>query len=293
MQTDNLTEPDGAARCDAGTASLQQLLAEGTARLPRLDVELLLAVALAVPRSALLARDHVPASAAAVARYRGLIERRTAGVPTAYLLGEREFWSLTLRVNPAVLIPRPETELLVERVLALLESRRLERPARVADLGTGSGAIAIALASERRHWQLTATDRSPAALAVARDNAARLGLPQIELLQGHWLEPLAGRRFDALVSNPPYVAADDPALSDLRHEPREALIPGPTGLEALLHLADAARGHLEPGGWLVLEHGGDQARPLAAALVDAGYARVRCHRDLAGCERATEAQWTG
>jgi len=294
VETDNLSEPDGVTPRGADTAPLQQLLAEGTAVLPRLEVELLLAHALGLPRSALLTLDHWHAPPATLARYRDLLARRVAGEPSAYLLGEREFWSLPLRVSPAVLIPRPETELLVERTLALLAPPRFERPvARVADLGTGSGAIALALASERRHWRLTATDRSFAALAVARENAARLGLQQIELLQGDWLDPLAGRRFDAIVSNPPYVAADDPALPALRHEPRAALTPGPTGLEALRHLAGAARAHLEPGGWLVLEHGRDQARALATTLVDAGYARVRCHHDLAGCERVTEAQWVG
>jgi release factor glutamine methyltransferase len=273
----------------------EQLLAEGVAELAaagsRLDAELLLAHALAMPRSALHARGRESAPAAAAARYRALLARRAAGEPVAYLTGEREFWSLPLRVSAATLIPRPETELVVERTLALLaDATEARRALRIADLGTGCGAIALALASERPHWQITATDRSTVALEVARSNAARLQLERIEFIAGDWLRPLAARRFEAIVCNPPYVAASDAALPALRYEPAEALTSGPDGLEALRHLAAAAPPHLEPGGWLVLEHGATQARELGAALVAAGYARVRCHRDLAGHDRVTEAQ---
>jgi release factor glutamine methyltransferase len=197
-------------------------------------------------------------------------------------------------VTPAVLIPRPETELVVERALALLPGTQAAAgDLRVADLGTGSGAIALALASERPRWALTATDQSEAALAVARDNAARLNLGHIEFVAGNWFAPLTGRRFEAIVSNPPYVAAGDPALAALRHEPAGALSPGPGGLEALRQLIAEAPAHLERNGWLLLEHGADQADAVAAALVAAGYARVRCHRDLAGRDRVTEGRWLG
>ena len=283
METaDNLTELQ---------ISLQRLLTE--APLARLDAEVLLAHLLRCPRSALIARAEQSVAPPLAARYRALVARRTAGEPLAYLVGEREFWSLPLLVSDAVLIPRPETELVVERALALLaETRAIAGGmARVADLGTGCGAIALALASARAGWKLLATDRSASALRVARENARRLQLTQVEFVEGDWFAPLAARRFDAIVSNPPYVAAGDAALQALRYEPAAALSPGATGMEALQHLIAGAPEHLVGGGWLVLEHGADQAREVAAALVAAGYARVRCHRDLAGCERVTEAQW--
>jgi release factor glutamine methyltransferase len=286
---DNLTEQP--------EARLAQLLSHIS--VARLEAEVLLAHVLQVPRSALSAHPEQRIDAATAARYQALLGRRAAGEPVAYILGEREFWSLPLTVSPAVLIPRPETELVVERTLALLEPAHGVSAAhgahaahrRVADLGTGSGAVALALASERPGWQVLATDLSAAALRVARGNAERLGLQRVEFIAGDWLAPLAGRRFHAIVSNPPYVAADDAAMTTLRHEPAAALTPGPTGLEALRHLIASAAAHLEPHAWLVLEHGAQQAAPVAAALVAAGYARVRCHRDLAGHERVTEAQW--
>jgi release factor glutamine methyltransferase len=282
METaDNLTEPQ---------TSLQRLLTE--ANVARLDAELLLAHVLGATRSALIARGEQCIGQRQAMRYRTLVARRAAGEPLAYLTGEREFWSLPLRVSEAVLIPRPETELVVERALALLsEPRTHAGEPRVADLGTGSGAIALALASARPQWRLLASDISTQALQVARENARRLQLDQIEFVEGDWFAPLGGRRFEAIVSNPPYVAAGDPALPGLRHEPAAALSPGSSGLEALLHLIALAPDYLCPGAWLVLEHGADQARQVAAALVAAGYARVRCRRDLAGHDRVTEAQW--
>jgi release factor glutamine methyltransferase len=274
--------------------SIAALLHAAAARLaaggsPRLDAEVLLAAVLGVGRGALYARAAEPLDASSAARFQALVERRAAGEPLAYLSGQREFWTLTLTVTPAVLVPRPETELLVERALALLDAG----PADVADLGTGSGAIALALASERPQWRLLATDVSAAALAVARANAARLGYRNVEFRQGVWCAPLAGRSFRLIASNPPYIAAGDPALSDpaLRHEPAFALTPGPTGLEALTAIATQARAHLATGGHLLLEHGADQAASLAQRLVALGYAHVRCQRDLAGLDRVTEARW--
>jgi release factor glutamine methyltransferase len=192
-------------------------------------------------------------------------------------------------VNPAVLVPRPETELLVERALALGP----HGPARVVDLGTGSGAIALALARERPDWAVAATDLSEDALAVARTNASMLGLGRVEFVKGRWFEPLAPRRFDLIVSNPPYIAGGDPALRDLAlgHEPKAALTPGDDGMAALREIVHSAPHHLERRGWLLLEHGADQAAAVARELVVRGFGHVRSHRDLAGHERTTEAQW--
>jgi release factor glutamine methyltransferase len=296
---DNLAEP-AAAGVATEPLRLRQLLREGTDALrahetnAALAAEVLLAHLLNRPRAALITHAELPIEAETAALYCTLVGRRVAGEPIAYLTGEREFWSLPLSVTPAVLIPRPETELLVERALALLPAASASAGiVRVADLGTGSGAVALALASERPGWLVTATDQSEAALEVARANAARLHLRQIEFLAGDWFAPLSGRRFEAIVSNPPYVALGDAALAALRYEPARALSPGPSGLEALRQLIAEAPAHFERGGWLVLEHGADQAGAVAAALVAAGYARVRCYRDLAGRDRVTEGQWSG
>ncbi len=294
-RTANLAERTASRRPALPRNCPQRLLAAARGRLAggpaaaHLEAELLLAQAWRRPRSTLISRGEEPLAAAAVVRFRALLARRAAGWPMAYLLVEREFWSLPLRVNAQVLIPRPETELLVERALALLPRAH----ARVAELGTGSGAIALALASERPGWHLTATDRSEPALAVARGNARRLKLAGIEFLRGEWFAPLGTRRFHAILSNPPYVAASDAELRALRHEPIAALSPGPCGLEALRALIGGAGAHLLPGGWLLLEHGAGQAGPVAAALVSAGFDGVRCRRDLAGLDRLTEAQWRG
>jgi release factor glutamine methyltransferase len=252
----------------------------------RLDAQVLLAHVLGVPRARLTSHPEAPCSAQQVVQYEQLLGRRAAGEPVAYLVGHREFWSLELAVGPEVLIPRPETELLVERAL----TRGPATAARVADLGTGSGAVALALASERPQWQIVATDISPAALDLARGNAAALGLSRIEFRLGDWYAALAGELFDLLVSNPPYVAAADPALLLLRHEPQLALTPGEDALAHLRTLAAGAATHLALGGWLMLEHGADQGPPVRAALVLAGFRHVRSHRDLAGRERMTEGQ---
>jgi release factor glutamine methyltransferase len=273
----------------AAQDTVGELLARGAGRLSsRLDTELLLAHALGLSRVQLKTHPERMVDPQAAALFQTLLERRSAGEPVAYIVGYRDFWSLRLMVDARVLIPRPETELIVERALALV----LEPAAAVADLGTGSGAIPLALASERQGWAITATDVSTAALEVARTNAQTLGA-RIELVQGCWFEPLQGRRFNLVTSNPPYIAAGDPALFDanVRHEPSLALTAGPDGLAALRSIIDSAPGHLERHGWLVLEHGMDQARAVADTLVGRGFAHVRSHRDLAGHERVTEGQW--
>ena len=258
---------------------------------PALEAQLLLAHVLGRSRGELLAMGGHALPGEARPRFERAIERRAAGVPLAYITGRREFWSLDLAVTPAVLVPRPETELVVERALALLGSG----PARVADLGTGSGAIALALASGRPQWRVTATDRSPAALAVARENARILAIGNVRFLEGSWYQPLAGERFDLIASNPPYVAEADPVLKDsgLRHEPLAALASGPTGLEDVTAVIDGAVAHLAAGAWLVLEHAPGQADAIAELLVARGFGHVRCHADLAGLARVTEAQRAG
>jgi release factor glutamine methyltransferase len=266
-----------------------RLLAESAGVIARRDAEILLAHAWHLTRSQLLARSGDPVPAEVIARFTDACARRALGVPVAYLLGRREFWSLEFAVNAAVLVPRPETELLVQRTLDLVGSGA----ANVVDLGTGSGAIAIALAHERAQWKLTGTDASPEALAVARQNGERLVPGRVEWLLGDWFAPLAARRFNALVSNPPYIADFDPVLGEdgLRHEPRGALTPGGDGTAALATLINRAPEHLIAGGWLALEHGNTQGGWCRSALVARGFTHVTSHRDLAGHERVTEAHW--
>jgi len=251
----------------------------------RLDAEVLLMHVSGLSRAQLVSHDEQTLPAATRERFAALIARRRAGEPVAYLTGEREFWSLPLKVTPAVLVPRPETELLVERALELIPP---DAAWLVADLGTGSGAIALALAHERPKLHIIATEKSGEALAVARDNAARLGLGNIEFRQGDWLAPLENERFDFIVSNPPYVPEDDPhrVQPDLQFEPSLAIVGGLDGLAAIRHIAAGARSHLKPGGWLLLEHGYDQGEAAAEILRAAGYAEVAGGRDLAGHERA-------
>jgi release factor glutamine methyltransferase len=252
-----------------------------------LDAQALLGALMRRSRAQLIAFDDYPVDELTAAMFQAGLERRASGEPLAYITGLREFWSLPLVVSPAVLIPRPETELLVELCLNRLgpEARK------VADLGTGSLAIAAALASERPAWSIVATDRSAEALAIAAINRSRLGLANIELRAGDWCSALGGDRFDAILANPPYVDAGDPALPALSHEPYVALVAADGGYADLLALAAGARGYLKSGGRLLLEHGNGQAARVGTELVALGYARVVCHRDLAGHDRVTEAVW--
>lgn len=270
--------------------ALQAAQAQG---LDRLDAQLLMGHVLGRARAWLIAHDGDPLPHAQAQSFAGLCARRAAGEPLAYLVGEREFHGLTLQVSPAVLVPRPDTETLVDWALEVLAGHLADRPApSVVDLGTGSGAIALAVAHRHPATHVEAVDTSLAALEVARANGQRLGLPVVWHL-GSWFEPLAGRRFDLVLSNPPYIAADDPHLAALRHEPTQALTPGGDGLDSLRWLAAEAPAHLQPGGWLLLEHGWDQADPVAAMLRDAGFVAVSHRRDLGGHRRCTGARWPG
>lgn len=277
--------PDATPGSTLGTAARHAAARlRATSDNPRLDAEVLLAFVLDRSRSWLLARGGERLGADDARRYDALIARRAAGEPVAYLTGSREFWSRRFRVTPDTLIPRPETEHLVEAALARLPAGR---GCAIADLGTGSGIVALTLALERPDCRVTATDISAAALAVARDNAVRLDARNVGFHQGDWFAGLDDRVFDLVVSNPPYVANGDPHLDegDLRHEPPVALAAGATGLEAIRVLIAQARNHLAPGGWLLIEHGHDQAAAVAALFAEHGYADIDSLSDLAGHAR--------
>lgn len=267
-----------------------ELLSQARAGLPQpREAILLVAYALGLSAVDLYAHPERMVGAAEAQSVLGLIERRLAGEPVAHLLGRREFYGLELRVTPDVLIPRPETELLVDLALTRLETGSR---ARVLDLGTGSGAIAIAIARARPEIRMVAVDRSPAALSVARANAERHRLRNLAFREGAWFEPLSGQDFDLIVSNPPYVAAADPHLlsGDVRFEPVAALAAGPDGLDDLKAIIAAAPAHLLEGGWLLLEHGADQQGAVLELLAAAGFTECRGHEDLAGLPRAVSAR---
>ncbi len=264
-------------------------LARARGRIDAVDAEILLAHALGRPRGWLFAHADAELDPAAIERFEALLARRTAGEPVAYLTGTRGFWTLDLAVTPATLVPRPETELLVEQAL-----RRIPPDAawRLADLGTGCGAIALALAKERPRARVVATDLSVDALAVARGNAGRNGIGNVDFRTGSWMEPLVGERFDLIASNPPYVADHDPHLGrgDLRFEPALALSCGADGLGAIRTLVAAAPAHLRSGGWLMLEHGWEQGAAVRVLLQEAGFVDVETVRDLEQRERVTLAR---
>ncbi len=257
------------------------------AGIPRLDAEVLLAALARTPRAQLIAFAEKQVDPLTMAMFQAGLARLRAGEPLAYITGLREFWSLPLVVAPAVLVPRPETELIVELTLARFDAA----PRRIADLGTGSGAIALALAKERPAWWIIATDFSHDVLQIAQINRERLQIGNVELRQGRWCDALGSEPYDAILSNPPYIAPGDPALADLRHEPLEALVAGDDGYADLLAIAAGARGRLKPGGLLLLEHGFEQAARLAQELAGLGYTGIACHRDLAGLDRVTAANW--
>ena len=267
----------------------QALAAAHALGLDRLDAQLLLLLALGRSgrdRGWLLAHDSDEISAPAASSYLALCERRAAGEPLAYLTGSKEFHGLELFVDPRVLVPRPDTETLVDWALELLQG--FDAP-RVVDLGTGSGAIALAIKHANPPAHVTATDSSEQALEVARANAARLQL-DVQFIAGSWFEPVTQAQ-ELIVSNPPYIAQGDPHLPALRHEPREALVAGRDGLDAIRTIVSAAPGWLVARGWLLLEHGYDQASAVRSLLSKAGFGYVASRRDLAGIERCTGGQW--
>ena len=292
------TPPAPDSRSPSGCASLREVLAHASQQLtaisasPRLDAEILLAAALARPRSYLHTWPEVVPDSAVLTRFQAGLARRVTGEPLAYILGRREFWSLELVVTPDTLIPRPETELLVELALARLPT---DQPVAVADLGTGSGAIALALAHERPLVRIVATDCSQAALAVARRNAERLGIGTVEFRLGDWCAALGTDRFQLIAANPPYIAADSPLPCDaaLRFEPPLALVSGSDGLEALRAIIAQAPHHLVTGGWLLLEHGADQGAAVTTLLRQRGLMRVEDQPDGAGLSRVSLGQWVG
>jgi release factor glutamine methyltransferase len=259
---------------------------QATSPTPRLDAEILTMHVCGLNRSALIAHgQHVPTDVQ-LTRLETMIARRRHGEPIAYLTGVREFWSLEFSVSPATLIPRPETELLVELALAHVPP---DAEWTIADLGTGCGAIALALAKERPHCRVIATDISPQALDVARSNTMKFGLTNVEFREGSWFEPLTGMKLDMMVSNPPYVRANDPHLEqgDVRFEPVQALVAGPDGVDAIRQIALSARVHLNPAARLLFEHGWDQAAAIGRLLRQLGYRNIVCYPDLDGRDRIT------
>ncbi len=256
-----------------------------------LDAELLLAHALDKPRSFLRTWPEYQPEPQRLEIFHRLMDRRRAGEPVAYLLGAQGFWSLDLMVNDATLIPRPDTERLVELALELGPHGR----GRVLDLGTGTGAVALALASERHEWDIIAADLVPAAVALAERNRARLALSNVRLITSDWFAALGAEQFDLIVSNPPYIAAEDPHLrrGDVRYEPASALVSGTDGLDAIRHIVQRAPDFLRTEGWLLLEHGWQQADAVRALLAERGFIRTQAWLDLAGRQRISGGQWRG
>jgi len=253
----------------------------------RLDAELLIARALDIPRSRFISDPDFEIAPQQLESIQTLIARRAGGEPIAYILGCKHFWDVELKVTPAVLIPRPDTELLVETALPLFEA---DHAINVLDLGTGSGAIAIAIAKSRPDWHVCATDESKQAVVVAIENAERYQLHNLTLLQSHWYDNLVSeQRYDLILSNPPYVAEGDPHLQqgDVRFEPQHALTSGPDGLDAIRHLIPASKAFLKPAGWLVLEHGYDQGKSVRKLFIENGYRDVQQKKDFGGYIRVT------
>jgi release factor glutamine methyltransferase len=276
----------------------QTLAAAQTRGLERIDAQLLLLHALGKShgdRAWLLAHDNDALDDAVTRQFEALAERRAAGEPLAYLVGYKEFFGLNLLVDPRALIPRPDTETLVNWSLEVLQTDAMPADAAILDLGTGSGAIALALAHQlktaTKPTRITAADASTDALAVARENAARLRL-DVAFIESSWFEKVSGH-FRLIASNPPYVADADPHLTDLRHEPLIALTAGPDGLDDIRQIIGQAPAHLHPGGWLLLEHGFDQALQVRELLARRGFSQVQSRLDLAGIERCSGGQWAG
>ncbi len=254
---------------------------------PRLEAELLMARAIDMPRSFLFAHPEDELDDGSLQRLNDTVERRLAGEPMAYISGIKEFWSMELAVSPATLVPRSETELLVDVALRDIP-RRAEWD--ILDLGTGSGAVALAIGRERPLCNITATDVSAEALAAARENANRNSIGNVEFMQGDWIAPVVDRKFEVIVSNPPYVRDDDPSLTNLQAEPMLALKAGEKGLDAIEILARDCRAISVADGMLVLEHGAEQEEPVAELLKAHGWANIRCYKDYSGLPRVTSAR---
>lgn len=256
---------------------------------PKRDAEILLEFVTGKARTYLLAFGETQLSAEQEAQLATLLARRKTGEPVAHLVGEREFWSLPLYVSPATLIPRPDTECLVEQALSRLPAQAC----RILDLGTGTGAIALALASERPDCEVTAVDVMPDAVALAQRNVARLGFPNVIVLQSSWFSALDNRTFGMIVSNPPYIDEHDPHLTqgDVRFEPLTALVAANEGLADIVHIVTTSRQHLLPGGWLLVEHGWTQGDAVRDVFIAASYRAVETCRDYGGNDRLTLGQW--
>jgi release factor glutamine methyltransferase len=272
---------------DAIVAATAQL--KNSSSTPALDAQVLLAHALERDRTYIIAHARDVLDSENQKQFQQLVAQRIDGTPVAYLTGRQEFWSLPISVSPDTLIPRPETELLVELAL---EKIPLEEKYLVADIGTGSGAIALAIASERKHSRVVASDSSPEAIRIAQENARQLGIPNIEFTTGSLFEPFVDRKFNLIVSNPPYVPENDPHLleGDVRFEPRGALAAGPDGLDVIRRLVENVGRYLLPGGWLLIEHGYDQETSVEELFQQAGFEEIECYRDLAGQPRVTIGQ---
>ena len=286
MVREGLTPLNDFLRIDKALVRARDAL-EAVSESPRLDAELLLARALDVSRSFLIAHADEEIDGAAAKRFAATIDQRVSGMPLAYITGAKEFWSMNLLVTPATLVPRPDTEILVDHALRLIPHETTQH---VLDLGTGSGAVALAIAAERPRCELVATDICAKALTVAKENAGRLQLPNIEFVCGDWLEPVQDRQFDVVVSNPPYIAVDDPHFAGLRFEPRLALAAGHDGLDAFRIIAAQAINVLSPAGSILLEHGESQQHAVAEILSSNGWRDIENAEDLGGRPRVTIAR---
>lgn len=273
------------------SATIGEAMGAARERIDALDARVLMSHAIGRDAAYLIAHPEVPLRAAEEEAYSGLVERRAQGEPVAYLTGEREFYGRLFRVSPAVLIPRSETELLVDLALERIVQ---EVPSRVLELGTGSGCVAISLASERPQTKILALDRSLDALALARRNAVAANVGNVAFLRSDWFSALRNEHFELIVANPPYVASGDVHLDqgDLRFEPRAALDGGADGLEALRHIVAGGKQHLKPGGWLLFEHGHDQGERARLILHEAGYLEIFTAHDLAGTDRVSAGRLT-
>lgn len=264
-----------------GNTSLTQ-----TSPSPRIDAEILLAFLLKTTRTSLYTHPEWQVTPTQWQEYQNLIQQRVEGHPIAYLIGTREFWSLPFQVSTDTLIPRPETELLIELTLTLLSKTS---KAKILDLGTGSGAVALALAKEQPTWEIQAVDISEAALTIARNNAAALNLPQVQFSQSNWLSEIKPQCFDAIITNPPYIAENDPHLEegDVRFEPRQALSSGPEGLDAITEIICSGINYLQPNGFLLIEHGFCQKNAIANLFRQAGYSNIKHWSDWQGHDRVS------